>query len=215
MQRVCTHQLPGHDERVIDLELLSVRNKFRGAGVGKYLLSLAQNKAIVGSYDAVVTCADSDAVAFYEKHSFSVDAILNSRYADIGDIWTNTTKMCYVPPYEATTSSTTTSSSSFIEELTHMERDYSRWQKMMFGAYQSQAKLFLKLKNEIFALKASLCAKESVIDELKVRNDMLERENRLLRVQVRTFETLETMQETVSSDQELANLIDDLERCQP
>ena len=77
---------------------MSVRSKYRGSGIGKYLLNLAQNKTIVGAYDAVVTCADSDAVAFYEKHSFSVDAILNSRYAEIGDIWTNTTKMCYLPP---------------------------------------------------------------------------------------------------------------------
>ena len=93
-----------------------------------------------------------------------------------------------------------------------MERDYGRWQKLMFGAYQSQSKLFLKLKNEVFSLKASLCAKDSVIDELNVRNEMLERENRMLRVKLRRFE--ENNNNDNDDNRNLTDLIDDLEQLQ-
>jgi hypothetical protein len=210
LQRVITFHLPGQEEWVIDLELLSVRPKYRGYKVGKYLLNLSQNPRIVGTFDAVVTSSDSDAISFYEKYSFSVDPILNSRYSTVGDIWTNTTKMCYIPPYLAENGGGGGDSTSFIEELTKMERDYGKWQKLVFGAYQSQARLFMKLKQEVLSLKANLCAKDSVVDELRVRNEVLERENRLLRLKLREAEKKEEDDE----DEEEKKLIAKLERLQ-
>ena len=198
LQRVCTHQLPSVDEWVIDLELLAIRPKYRGLNIGKYLITLAQNRSIVGNFDAVVTCSDSDAVGFYEKHAFSVDPVLNSRYESIGDIWTNTTKMCYIPPYMDFDSTNTSSSSSFVDELTTMEREYGRWQKLAFAGYQTQARLFLKLKQEVFALKASLCAKDSLIDDLRCRNDILERQNRLLKLRLNDKEDNDDVNKIIS-----------------
>ena len=181
VQKTSTFQLPGQDEWVIDLQLMSVRPKYRGLNIGKYLINLVQNNSYVGNFDAIVTSSDLDAIKFYEKYGFNVDPILNSKYKFIGDIWTNTTKMCYVPPYcqlgerhrarlreafaegggaavrpieqtcgdEAAGEGGDAAQESFeslcVAELTNMESDFKRWQKLMFSAYQSQAQIFFKV----------------------------------------------------------------------
>lgn len=183
IQKTSTFQLPGQDEWVVDLELMSVRPKYRKLNIGKYLINLIQNKNYVGNFDAIVTSSDLDAIKFYEKFGFNIDPILNSKYKFIGDIWTNTTKMCYIPPYcqpadknatklkeafslfaqtpslkpiESTDQEDTSvvnpsgnAEESFdnmcVTELTNMENDFKRWQKLMFSAYQSQAQIFFKV----------------------------------------------------------------------
>lgn len=187
LEKVNTYQQPGQEEWVIDLQLMSVRDKYRGCKIGKYLIGLIQNRHVMGSFDAIVTSSDTDAISFYEKYSFSLDPILNSKYSNIGDIWTNTTKMCYIPPYCCTAKNEDfagLNSTSFIQELTQIEKDHANWQKSMFTAYQTQAKLFMKLKQEILNLKASLCMKESTIEELRFKNDILERKNRFLKLKL-------------------------------
>lgn len=188
LERVNTYQQPAKDEWIIDLELLSVRKKYRGFSLGKYLISLIQNEQFVGPFDAIVTSSDPDAVQFYEKYSFLSDPILNSKYSHIGDLWTNTTKMCYLPPYcnpiTKEDISNASDDMSYINELTLMEKDFKRWQKTMFTGYQSQAQLFFKFKQEILTLKAKLCAKNSLIEDLKHQNDMLQRKNRLLQLKL-------------------------------
>ncbi|CAF0736997.1 unnamed protein product [Brachionus calyciflorus] len=227
LERVSTFQLPGQDEWVIDLQLLAVRNKYRGFSIGKYLINLIQNHDLVGNYDAIVTCSDNNAIKFYEKYAFSSDPILNSKYSHVGDIWTDATKMCYIPPYfssngldlsiqfkpiiseienevkldeilesdtqlgiqDIMSNETEDESSKFIAELTNMERDYKRWQKLMFSSYQFQSKLFFKFKQEILTLKANLCAKNSLIEDLKIKNDILTKNNRLLKLKIDDLET--------------------------
>ena len=82
---------------------MCIRKMYRGFNIGKYLLnSLIKNPNYVGIYDAIVTSSDVYATKFYEKYGFNFDHILNSKYANIGDIWTNTTKMCYLPTYNLT-----------------------------------------------------------------------------------------------------------------
>ena len=34
-----------------------------------------------------------------------------------------------------------------VTELTNMETDFKKWQKLMFSAYQNQAQLFFKVRN--------------------------------------------------------------------
>jgi len=189
LQRCIAFPLPGHEEWVIDLQLMGVRKKYRGFNIGKYLVSLIQNKHYVKKYDAIVTSSDLDAVLFYEKYGFSKDPILNSKYSGIGDIWTNTTKMCYIPPYASLTDSNyDQDENSFISELAHMEKDFKRWQKTCFGAYQSQTAIFNKLKQEIFTLKAKLCAKDGIIDDLNVKNDLLVKKNKALSLRIQNYE---------------------------
>ena len=245
IQKTSTFQLPGQDEWIIDLELMSVRPKYRGLSIGKYLLNLIQNKSYVGAFDAIVTSSDLDAIKFYEKYGFNIDPILNSKYKFIGDIWTNTTKMCYIPPYcqlmdkhqaklkdafgqprkpliksiehlnyknsfneeeiaadgeggEAETG--LDYESACIHELTHMETDFKRWQKLMFSAYQSQAQIFFKLKQEITNLKIKLSAKESLIDDLKFQNNLLSKKNVLLRMEMGKSLTCEPVESSQVDD---------------
>lgn len=223
LERVNSYQLPGQDESIIDLQLLAVRNKYRGFSIGKHLISLILNRRLVGNYDAIVTCSDSNAIKFYEKFSFSIDPILNSKYSHIGDIWTDATKMCYIPAYgslgetavqlkplirnvesdadlersfeghdekicEAWAEGADAEHSAFIGELTNMERDFKKWQKLMFSSYQFQSKIFFKFKQEILNLKANICAKDSIIEELKIKNTLLLKSNKLLQMKLDDLE---------------------------
>lgn len=251
IERVSTFQLPGQDEWVIDLQLMSVREKYRGHSIGKYLINLIQNRNLVGNYDAIVTCSDSEAVKFYEKYAFCVDPILNSKYSHIGDIWTNTTKMCFVPPYcsllemsnqkfnqiveiidenelseqkienvsenlvlnEFYNNTQENDHRSYITELTNMERDFKRWQKLMFSSYQFQSKLFFKLKQEILNLKAKLCAKDSLIDDLKIQNDLLVKNNKLLNMKIKDMVYNDTQGKyLLDKNQDIEKLIEELEK---
>lgn len=267
LQRVSTFQLPGQDEWIIDLQLMSVRPKYRGISVGKYLLNLIQNRDYVGHFDAIVTSSDMDAIKFYEKYGFNVDPILNSKYHAIGDIWTNTTKMCYVPPYcqlidkykkklrdsflitkpfvqsideafdsqkikeetleektkellssqELSTlnsilgSDDSSYENSCVVELTNMENDFKKWQKLMFSAYQSQTQLFIRLKQEILTLKVKLSAKENLIDDLKIQNSILCKKNSLLKMELNSFTDLEQMKQIASIKSEIIDSKDCLD----
>lgn len=187
LQRCILFPLAGQEEWVIDLELMAVRKKYRGFNIGKYLISFVQNKQYVKNYDAIVTSSDVDACGFYDKYGFVKDPILNSKYGSIGDIWTNTTKMCFIPPYVGI-GSVSEGETSFISELAHIEKDFKRWQKASFGAYQCQAGLFMKLKQEVFTLKAKLFAKDGIIEDLQVKNDLLTRKNRALSLKIENLE---------------------------
>lgn len=221
LERVNSYQLPGQDETLIDLQLLAVRNKYRGFSIGKYLINLILNRDFVGNYDAIVTCSDTNAVKFYEKFSFSIDPILNSKYSHIGDIWTDATKMCFIPSYASMSEikiqfksvikniesdidlesnlecdetkvenySKDEDHSTFITELTNMERDFKKWQKLMFSSYQFQSKIFFKFKQEIINLKANICAKDSIIEDLRIKNSLLLRNNKLLQMKLDDLET--------------------------
>lgn len=168
----------------------------------------------------------------------------------IGDIWTNTTKMCYIPPYcqlidkykkklrdsflikkpfvqsidemfdiqksaESIEEQTRRMLSnqelselsqiignddisyenSCVVELTSMENDFKKWQKLMFSAYQSQTQLFIKLKQEILTLKVKLSAKEGLIDDLKIENNILSKKNNLLKMELNHYAEIEQMKQ--------------------
>ena len=233
IQRVSTHQMPGQDEWIVDLELMGVRKKYRSLGIGRYLINLIQDRNLVGSFDAIITSADMDAVKFYEKFDFSIDHILNSKYYMIGDNWTNTTKMCYVPPYslprpieggprvvplgeEQTLALDSPVDHDFdnlnILELTNMESEYRQWQKLMFSAYQNQAQMFARLKKEILKLKVKLSAKEGEIDELRCENQSLRRRNNLLLMDAgkSLLEAEEDLSQVGEPEDELEKLIGEL-----
>ena len=247
IQRTSTFQLPGQDEWIIDLQLMCIRKMYRGFNIGKYLLnSLIKNPNYVGIYDAIVTSSDVYATKFYEKYGFNFDHILNSKYANIGDIWTNTTKMCYLPTYNLTIDTDYTKiyvqpfefyienknqsdllnereksdlndiKSDFICELTSMEKDYKKWQKLMFSSYQFQSQLFTKLKQEILMLKAKLCAKDGIIDDLRLENQLLVKKNTFLKLQLDKFlnednETSDNKSDNDNNSDDVYKLIAQLE----
>ena len=53
----------------------------------------------MGLYDALVVYADNSAVDFFGRYGFDDDIVLNSKYSDLADNWTNCTLMCYLPPF--------------------------------------------------------------------------------------------------------------------
>lgn len=64
----------------IQILLLAVRNRWRGCGIGQYLLSLCKDPAIVGHYDLLLTYADHKAEQFFSKHGFTDDPIITARH---------------------------------------------------------------------------------------------------------------------------------------
>ena len=166
---------------------MAVVKSHRGFGIGKYLMNhIIQNVNHVGPFDAIITSSDSNAIEFYEKYGFNDNPILNSKYKSIGDIWTNTTKMCYIPPYmlKSQEKKKTSTELNSLEELTQLENDFKKWNKITLTSYQINSQIFLKLKQEIISLKAKECAKDNLINDLQIRNEILERKNRLLNLQL-------------------------------
>jgi ribosomal protein S18 acetylase RimI-like enzyme len=106
-ERSNSFHMGGNDECVISLDLMCIRSKYRGYNLGKYLIRFIQNTTLMGKFDAIVTSSDVGAIEFYEKFGFTQNPLLNSKYNDIGDNWTNTTKMCFISPY-------TTKNSKFV-----------------------------------------------------------------------------------------------------
>ena len=76
-------------ESSVQVLLLAVRHRWRGLGVGGYLLRLSKDPAIVGQYDVVLTFADHKAEKFFSRHGFTDDPIITARYKYI-DIWSVT-----------------------------------------------------------------------------------------------------------------------------
>lgn len=54
---------------------------------------------MVGRFDNLVVYADHSAVDFFSGYGFSDDIVLNSKYSELADNWTNCTLMCYIPPF--------------------------------------------------------------------------------------------------------------------
>ncbi|CAH1242858.1 Hypp6995 [Branchiostoma lanceolatum] len=86
-------------EKVVQLHLIAVRRRYRKWGMGRYLLKQVKHPPVVGTYDYLIVHADSSATDFFERFGFSDDVVLNSRFSEFDEQWTNTTMMCYIPPY--------------------------------------------------------------------------------------------------------------------
>ena len=60
--------------------LLAVRRRWRGCGIGEYLLRLCKDPAIVGQYDLILTYADHKAEGFFSRFGFTADPIVTARH---------------------------------------------------------------------------------------------------------------------------------------
>ena len=81
--------------------------------------------------------------------------------------------MCYLPPYSI-------AHEDPIRSLTMMDEQFQKWQKGMFSAYQNQAALFNRLKNEMIGLHAKINAQEQTIISLNRERFLLTKENAAL-----------------------------------
>ncbi|XP_002120688.2 uncharacterized protein LOC100181199 [Ciona intestinalis] len=153
-----SYEKPG--QRVLQLTLVGVRKKYRGVGVGGFMMKQLHDATITGGYDVIVVNADHNAVDFFEKEGFSDDVILNSQYSDIGDVWLNCKRMCYLPSYGATNETTDL-------DLKEMELELAMWREKSLNVYQSQASLFHRLRREIVRLRARASMQDDVISRLQ------------------------------------------------
>nr|XP_015223710.1 PREDICTED: uncharacterized protein LOC107080011 isoform X1 [Lepisosteus oculatus]XP_015223711.1 PREDICTED: uncharacterized protein LOC107080011 isoform X1 [Lepisosteus oculatus] len=161
-------------EKVLQLALLSTRKKYRGCGVGRYLLELLKDQSISGSYDALLVHADSEAVQFFSHCGFTNDILLNSKFRELEDDWTNTTMMSYLPPFSTEAES---QNPGLTLSLVEMELEMELWREKSLAAYQEQAALMNRLVHEVNLLRTQLVSQKELVDSLSRELDR-EREHR-------------------------------------
>ncbi|XP_071799543.1 uncharacterized protein [Asterias amurensis] len=150
-------------ERILQLDLLAVRKRFRKLGIGKYLLQNLKDPSLVGLYDAFVVYADHSAVDFFGHYGFNDDIVLNSKFSDLADNWTNCTLMCYLPPFSGQTILMETDPEL---DLKVMELELHKCSEKSRDAYQAQMACAMKLKHEVISLRALVSSQQDLITSL-------------------------------------------------
>ncbi|XP_064624979.1 uncharacterized protein LOC135486244 isoform X2 [Lineus longissimus] len=159
--------------KVVHLTLIVVRKRFRKWGIGKYLLHQIKDPMVVGAYDAVVVHADNSATEFFGRYNFSDDIILNSRWSDLAEQFTNCTLMCYLPPF---TGQGVLGNMTAAIDLVSMEEELKKWKEKSVEAYQAQITCATRLRNEIIQLRAVVNSQQGLIGKLAADNDSLTRD---------------------------------------
>ncbi|XP_066297910.1 uncharacterized protein [Branchiostoma lanceolatum] len=157
-------------EKVVQLHLIAVRRRYRKWGMGRYLLKQVKHPPVVGTYDYLIVHADSSATDFFERFGFSDDVVLNSRFSEFDEQWTNTTMMCYIPPYAGLNGM----SSDPELDLKAMELEIRKLREKSLDAYQCQMTCVMRIMHEIVTLQAKVSAQGDVIHTLQDRNDQLQ-----------------------------------------
>ncbi|XP_078573733.1 uncharacterized protein LOC144860416 isoform X1 [Branchiostoma floridae x Branchiostoma japonicum] len=157
-------------EKVVQLHLIAVRRRYRKWGMGRYLLKQVKHPPVVGTYDYLIVHADSSATDFFERFGFSDDVVLNSRFNEFDEQWTNTTMMCYIPPYAGLNGM----SSDPELDLKAMELEIRKLREKSLDAYQCQMTCVMRIMHEIVTLQAKLSAQGDIIHTLQDKNDQLQ-----------------------------------------
>ncbi|XP_067678316.1 uncharacterized protein [Haliotis asinina] len=163
-----------HKDRVIHLTLISVRPTYRGFGLGKFLMSQVVDSTVVGNYEAVVVHADNSAVEFFQKFGFSDDTVLNSRWSELAEQFTNCTLMCFLPGFTAL--SLLNTSKALGTEAIEMEQEFNVWKNKTLEAYQAQVSCVMRMKHEILQLKSIVKSQSDLMTKLAMDNDKLRKE---------------------------------------
>ncbi|XP_064785112.1 uncharacterized protein si:dkeyp-50b9.1 [Oncorhynchus masou masou] len=104
-------------EKVLQLSLMATRKRYRNCGVGRYIIELLKTQSVCGAYDAFLAHADTDAVDFFSRCGLTDDALLNDKFREVRDEWTNTTLMSYLPPFTTESESRNPGFSLMLPEL--------------------------------------------------------------------------------------------------
>ncbi|XDV53140.1 hypothetical protein PO909_021722 [Leuciscus waleckii] len=86
-------------DTVLQLSLLAVSKRYRHLGMGSYIIELLKTQSIVGQYDALVVHVDKGAIGFFKRHELIDDLLLNDKFKELNDDWTNSILMSYLPPF--------------------------------------------------------------------------------------------------------------------
>ncbi|XP_022109771.1 uncharacterized protein LOC110989581 [Acanthaster planci] len=209
-------------ERNVQIDLLAVRKRFRKLGIGKHLLQTLKDVSVVGLYDALVVYADNSAVDFFGHYGFDDDIVLNSKFSDLADNWTNCTLMCYLPPFSGQTIMTESDAGL---DLKLMELELQKWSLKSREAHQAQMACAMKLKHEVISLRALVSSQQELIQSLTreledlgahnfhLEKDYLQQQLSNLAINIGSKVHNHADQDNDSTDNvETAKLIQDLER---
>ncbi|KAJ8272225.1 hypothetical protein COCON_G00110840 [Conger conger] len=161
-------------EKVLELSLLTTRRPYRKSGVGSYIVELLKSPVVCGSYKVLLAHAESNAVNFFTKCGLTDDPLLNDKFKEVRDEWTNTTLMSYLAPFSTDMHSRTPGLSLNLWEV-ELEVDLMR--KKALSAYQQQAICVTRLVHEASALREQLSQQLREIKSLKIELE-LERKQR-------------------------------------
>ncbi|XP_060077768.1 uncharacterized protein LOC132557295 [Ylistrum balloti] len=153
---------------------LSVTNRHRKYGIGKYLLQQVIDPGVVGHYDAIVVHADNAAVEFFQHFGFSDDVVLNSRWSELAEQFTNCTLMCYLPGFSGHSLLSTVKIPGF--EVFELEQEFNKWKEKTVEVYQNQVSVVMRMKHEILQLKAMTQKQNTLIETLLKENEKLRKE---------------------------------------
>ncbi|XP_056020294.1 uncharacterized protein LOC125668607 isoform X2 [Ostrea edulis] len=165
-------------DRVIHLTLLSVRKRYRKFGIGKYLLQQILEPEVVGHYDAIVVHADNGAVEFFQKFGFSDDIVLNSRWSELAEQFTNCTLMSYLPAFSGHTLLSTLKIPGL--EVFELEQQFNKWKEKTTEVYQQQVSIVMRMKHEMIQLKCMNEKQNQLIDTLIMENERLKKEKLMI-----------------------------------
>ncbi|XP_064605898.1 uncharacterized protein LOC135470786 [Liolophura sinensis] len=163
-----------HTVKVVHLTLLTVRRRCRKFGIGRYLMKQVLDPSVVGPYDAVVVHADNGALDFFQRCGFSDDVVLNSRWSELAEQFTNCTLMCYLPGF-----SDPTFPGELMEKcksLIELDKEMKNWKEKSVEAYQAQVTCHMRMRQEILQLHKLAMSQRSFIDELTQQNEKLYKE---------------------------------------
>ncbi|XP_071498468.1 uncharacterized protein [Diadema antillarum] len=164
-------------EKIIQIDLVGVRKRCRRCGIGRYLLQQMKDVSIVGHFDTLVVYADHSAVDFFSLHGFSDDIVLNSKYSELADNWTNCTLMSYIPPFVGQTILRDT---DMTLDLKAIELELQKWTVKSREAYQGQMSCLIKLRHEVIALRALVSSQKDLIESLTDELETVQRDKLML-----------------------------------
>ncbi|XP_071954182.1 uncharacterized protein [Antedon mediterranea] len=165
-----SHICPG--EKIIQICLMGVRKKCRKCGIGKYLIKMLKDTTLVGIYDSLVVYADPGAVDFFKSFGFKDDIVLNSKYEQLVDNWTNSTMMCYLPPF---TGHTLMQGNDELLDMDAMELEFEKLTKRSRDFYQTQYHCMERLKHEVLMLRTIVQSQKQSIKSLSFDKELLQK----------------------------------------
>ncbi|XP_072278838.1 uncharacterized protein [Pyxicephalus adspersus] len=160
-------------EKIIEVSLLSTRKRYRCCGAARYMLQLLKDVSLVGFYNAIVTQADSRAIKLFESCDFSDDIILNSRFRDLDQDWTNTTTMSYFPPFSLDPAARV--------DTEDLEAEMTQWREKSLAAHEAQAIFMRRILQEIKILRKKVKSQKNEIQKLTADLENEKEEKKMLR----------------------------------
>ncbi|CAD5110951.1 DgyrCDS307 [Dimorphilus gyrociliatus] len=194
-------------ETVHHLKYLATRLKYRKKfGIGKYLLNLIKDNTICGKYDAIVVHADNDATGFFLRYGFTDDVILNSRFKDLMEQFTNCTLMSYLPSF------TDDNRSEPGMDLADMDRQINKWRSKAVEHFQEQSVLYKRMQREIIHLKAITTSQQTIINQLQTKCDLLLKQKLDIEREYLQYRIKADRSDSDFDDEDTRNLIKALEK---